>query len=104
MYVKSWLCVAYESSSLDWIWITKESPLELMPNLLAVAEYITKVHAICPHCGNLATHSYRKSEDEFAKRLLGEKKSNQPRCRTCYQMGNNGTKNKQLITTIHNGT
>ena len=31
-------------------------PFGPMPNLLAVAEYITKVHAICQHCGNLATH------------------------------------------------
>ena len=32
-------------------------PFGPMPHLLAVAEYITKVHAICQHCGNLATHS-----------------------------------------------
>ncbi|MBP7184875.1 MAG: thymidine kinase [Saprospiraceae bacterium] len=65
----------------------KGIPFGPMPNLLAVAEYITKVHAICPHCGNLATHSYRKSEDE-SKILLGEKNLYEPRCRTCYQMGN----------------
>lgn len=41
-------------------------------NLLAVAEYITKVHAICPHCGNLATHSYRLSTEQDTV-LLGEK-------------------------------
>jgi thymidine kinase len=62
-------------------------PFGPMPNLLAVAEYITKVHAICQQCGNLATHSYRKVKDQSAI-LLGEKDSYEPRCRTCYEMGN----------------
>jgi thymidine kinase len=62
-------------------------PFGPMPQLLAVAEYITKVHAICVHCGNLATHSYRLSEDE-ALVVLGEKQEYEPRCRTCYKMGN----------------
>lgn len=62
-------------------------PFGAMPHLLAMAEYITKVHAICPHCGSLATHSYRKvASDEHV--LLGEKESYEPRCRTCYDMGN----------------
>ena len=62
-------------------------PFGPIPNLLAVAEYITKVHAICSHCGNLATHSYRKvSSSEQV--LLGEKDSYEPRCRICYAMGN----------------
>lgn len=62
-------------------------PFGPIPNLLAVAEYITKVHAICQHCGNLATHSYRLS-NEKAKVVLGEKDSYEARCRTCYHMGN----------------
>ncbi len=62
-------------------------PFGPMPNLLAVAEYLTKVHAICPHCGNLATHTYRLSEDTETV-VLGEKDIYEPRCRTCYQMGN----------------
>lgn len=62
-------------------------PFGPMPSLLAVAEYITKVHAICPHCGNLATHSYRLSADD-SRVLLGEKDLYEPRCRTCYNMGN----------------
>ncbi len=62
-------------------------PFGAMPNLLAMAEYITKVHAICPHCGSLATHSYRKVANQ-AHVLLGEKDSYEPRCRTCYDMGN----------------
>ena len=65
----------------------KGQPFGPMPNLLAVAEYITKVHAICQHCGNLATHSYRLSLDNNQV-VLGEKETYEPRCRTCYQMGN----------------
>ncbi|MFM2269735.1 MAG: hypothetical protein RL757_3176 [Bacteroidota bacterium] len=62
-------------------------PFGPMPRLLAMAEYITKVHAICPHCGNLATHSYRKTFNK-EQVLLGEKDAYEPRCRTCYDMGN----------------
>lgn len=62
-------------------------PFGPMPNLLAVSEYITKVHAICQHCGNLATHSYRLSADDHTV-VLGEKDTYEARCRTCYQMGN----------------
>ncbi len=62
-------------------------PFGPIPNLLATAEYITKVHAICPHCGTLATHSYRLS-DEVDTVVLGEKDKYEPRCRVCYEMGN----------------
>lgn len=65
----------------------KGRPFGPMPNLLAIAEYITKVHAICQHCGNLATHSYRLADDDNMV-VLGEKDLYEPRCRTCYQMGN----------------
>ena len=65
----------------------KGLPFGPVPQLLAVAEYITKVHAICQHCGNLATHSYRLSADED-RVVLGEKDRYEPRCRTCYHMGN----------------
>ncbi len=62
-------------------------PFGPMPYLLAVAEYITKVHAICVHCGNLATHSYRLTSDSETV-LIGEKDKYEPRCRTCFAMGN----------------
>ncbi len=65
----------------------KGQPFGPMPQLLAVGEYITKVHAICHHCGNLATHSYRLSADEGTV-VLGEKDRYEARCRTCYHMGN----------------
>lgn len=62
-------------------------PFGPMPALLAKAEYVTKVHAICPHCGNLATHSYRLSAEK-EQVVLGEKDKYEPRCRVCYSMGN----------------
>ena len=65
----------------------KGLPFGPMPELLAVSEYITKVHAICPHCGNLATHSYRLGYEKETI-LLGEKDKYEPRCRTCFSMGN----------------
>ena len=65
----------------------KGRPFGPIPDILAVAEYITKVHAICSHCGNLATHSYRLTQ-EGETVLLGEKDLYEPRCRTCFAMGN----------------
>jgi len=62
-------------------------PFGPMPALLAIAEYVTKVHAICVHCGNLATHSYRLAEEDSVV-LLGEKGQYEPRCRSCYSKGN----------------
>jgi thymidine kinase len=59
------------------------NPFGPMPALLAIAEYITKVHAICMRCGNLAQYSFRKSEDEQVV-LLGEKNLYEPLCRNCY--------------------
>lgn len=58
-------------------------PFGAMPNLLAIADYITKLHAICMKCGNIANISYRKTENS-AQVLLGEKDVYEPRCRTCY--------------------
>ena len=59
------------------------NPFGPMPALLSVAEYITKLHAICMNCGNLAQYSYRKSaEDKLV--VLGEKDKYSPLCRKCY--------------------
>ena len=62
-------------------------PFGPMCDLLAVAEYITKVHAICSHCGNLATHSYRLTPETDTV-VLGEKDLYEARCRRCFRMGN----------------
>lgn len=57
-------------------------PFGQMPNLLAVADYITKLHAICVVCGNIANVSYRKVNTS-GQVLLGEKDFYEPRCRVC---------------------
>ncbi len=59
-------------------------PFGQMPNLLSVADYITKLHAICMRCGNIANISYRKTT-EGGQVLLGEKDIYEPRCRICAQ-------------------
>lgn len=58
-------------------------PFGPMPGLLAVADFITKLHAICVKCGNIANMSYRKSADTNQV-LLGEQNIYEPRCRKCY--------------------
>ncbi|HOO97966.1 MAG TPA: thymidine kinase [Bacteroidales bacterium] len=58
-------------------------PFGPMPALMAVAEYVTKVQAICMRCGDLATYSFRKStEDQVV--VLGEKDKYEPLCRKCF--------------------
>ena len=61
-------------------------PFGQMPNLLAVADYITKLHAICVVCGNIANVSYRKVKTG-GQVLLGEKDIYEPRCRVCAALG-----------------
>lgn len=63
----------------------KGKPFGPMPALMAVAEEVTKVHAVCLLCGSPATFSYRTVEDE-SKILLGEKESYEPRCRICFNL------------------
>ncbi|MDR1054620.1 MAG: thymidine kinase [Prevotellaceae bacterium] len=58
-------------------------PFGPIPNLLAVAEYVTKVHAICVRCGNLAHHSHRFTDNDKLV-VLGEKEAYEPLCRHCY--------------------
>ena len=58
-------------------------PFGPMPELMAMAEYVTKVHAICMRCGDLATFSHRMhgSKDLIH---LGETESYEPLCRSCF--------------------
>lgn len=62
------------------------NPFGPMPRLMAIAEYVTKVHAICVRCGSLAHYSYRKSDEERIV-LLGEKDVYEPLCRKCFLKG-----------------
>lgn len=59
------------------------NPFGPMPALLAIAEFVTKVHAICMRCGNLAQYSFRKSDEDQVV-VLGEKDKYEPLCRSCY--------------------
>lgn len=61
----------------------KGNPFGPIPSLMARAEYVTKVHAICMRCGDLAQYSYRKTTDESLV-LLGEVNEYEPLCRKCF--------------------
>ncbi len=59
------------------------NPFGPMPRLMAIAEDVQKVHAICVRCGNLANHSHRLSKSSDLV-VLGEKDIYEPLCRECY--------------------
>jgi len=61
----------------------KGNPFGPMPNLMATAEYVTKVHAICTRTGNLAQYSYRKSKSNDLV-LLGETEQYEPLSRAAF--------------------
>lgn len=67
-------------AGLDMDYLGK--PFGPMPSLLSVADFITKLHAICVKCGHLANLSYRTSDEEGTV-VLGEKNNYEPRCRIC---------------------
>lgn len=66
----------------------KAQPFGPIPALMAIAEHVTKVHAVCVRCGAPAAYSYRLNERE-ERVMLGEKESYEPRCRACYYNGTN---------------
>lgn len=61
----------------------RRNPFGPMSPLCAIADDVTKVHAICVRCGSLANYSYRLIENE-KQVMLGETSEYQPLCRTCY--------------------
>lgn len=61
-------------------------PFHPMPKILSIADYVTKLSAICQQCGWPAIHSYRKNADS-QQVMLGEKDSYEPRCRKCFHLG-----------------
>lgn len=73
-------------AGLDMDYLGK--PFGPIPSLLATAEYVTKVHAICIKCGNLAQYSNRIISDDNLV-VLGETDNYEPLCRKCY-MDHNG--------------
>ena len=58
-------------------------PFGPMPFLMAKADYVTKLHAICVKCGHIANYSYRKIPNDD-RIMLGEKDVYEPRCRRCF--------------------
>jgi thymidine kinase len=78
-------------AGLDMDYLGK--PFGSMPELMAIADYVTKVHAICMVCGDLASHSFRKTVNADLV-LLGEKDSYEARCRHCFNQGMQAIKNR----------
>jgi thymidine kinase len=66
-------------------------PFGPMPHLLALAEYVSKLHAICVKCGALASYSYRLT-GHLNQIVVGEKDIYEPRCRQCFNLGKNAKK------------
>ena len=61
----------------------KGVPFGSMPALMAIAEFVTKVHPICIRCGAIAVYSHRLTKEKETV-LVGEKESYEPLCRKCY--------------------
>lgn len=68
-------------SGLDMDYLGK--PFGPIPQLLSIAEYVTKVHAICIRCGSLANYSHRTVPDDKLV-VLGETDAYEPLCRKCF--------------------
>ncbi len=66
----------------------KGQPFGPIPSIMSTAEYVTKVHAICIECGNLAQYSHRLIEDDNLV-LLGETDRYVPLCRKCFLIKRN---------------
>lgn len=63
----------------------KGRPFGTMPQLMAIADAVTKLHAVCMKCGGQAMYSYRLVPNE-SQILLGEKETYEARCRECYHL------------------
>lgn len=61
----------------------KGRPFAPMDAIMAVAEYITKVHAVCMKCGNVASYSHRRTQSDQTV-VLGEKDIYEALCRSCF--------------------
>ena len=68
-------------AGLDMDYLGK--PFGPIPQLMATAEYVTKVHAICMRCGNLANYSHRTVQNDKLV-VLGETDAYEPLCRKCF--------------------
>lgn len=67
-------------AGLDMDYLGK--PFGVIPQLMSIAEEVTKVHAVCMQCGEPALFSYRLTQNS-ERIMLGEKNEYEPRCRKC---------------------
>ncbi|MFT4073400.1 MAG: thymidine kinase [Dysgonamonadaceae bacterium] len=76
----------------------KRNPFGPMPQLCAIADDVSKVHAICVKCGSLANYSYRLVKND-RQVMLGEAMEYQPLCRVCYNraMAENETNESRVV-------
>jgi thymidine kinase len=75
-------------------------PFGCMPSLMSVAEFVTKLHAICMQCGELASYSFRRGDSQ-EKVLLGETDAYEARCRRCFLEGNEERHTHEQSTQIN---
>ena len=73
----------------------KGKPFGPMPNLMATAEYVTKVHAVCTRTGNLAQYSFRKNSNDKLV-MLGEVDEYEPLSRAAYFKATQEEKTKNV--------
>jgi thymidine kinase len=71
-------------TGLDMDYLGK--PFGPMPQLMAIANYVTKIHAICVRCGQPGTHSYRLAQGD-ARVMIGQVEAYEARCRNCFSEG-----------------
>ena len=76
-------------------------PFGCMPQLMSIAEYVTKVHAICVVCGDIAHYSYRLVPSK-ERVLLGETDSYEARCRRCFNLGDDAGRKEWAYEDIDN--
>ena len=76
-------------------------PFGCMPQLMSLAEYVTKVHAICVVCGDIAHYSYRLVPSQ-ERVLLGETDSYEARCRRCFHLGDHADRKEWAYEDVKN--
>ncbi|ATR92482.1 thymidine kinase [Porphyromonas gingivalis] len=77
----------------------RRQPFGPMPGLCAIADSVTKVHAVCVECGRLASYSFRRVQGD-QQVMLGELNEYSPLCRTCYRKCSSPPQTKEIHSTI----
>ncbi|KGN76075.1 thymidine kinase [Porphyromonas gulae] len=77
----------------------RRQPFGPMPGLCAIADSVTKVHAVCVECGRLASYSFRRVQGD-QQVMLGELNEYSPLCRTCYRKCSSLPQTEEIHSTI----